>query len=113
MNCRNLIKLYLSSLRSNDDAIGNELLDILIKFSPKSLTNITLSGNWWYSIDAFENFFESYRERKSLYFGIDEKIGKSTITSQHINLVKKYYKEGIIKRSYHIDSWGSYLELTL
>jgi hypothetical protein len=35
LNCRNLIRLCLDSLNENDN-IGNELLNILIKFSPKS-----------------------------------------------------------------------------
>jgi hypothetical protein len=60
MNCRNLESLYLNSLDEND--IGDKLLDLITKFSPKSL--------WEYSIDAFEKFFESYRKRKLLCFNI-------------------------------------------
>jgi hypothetical protein len=65
LNCRNLIILRLDSLNENDN-IGNELLNILIKFSPNSLTKITISGNWKYSIDVFERFLENYRGRKLL-----------------------------------------------
>ncbi|RIA83434.1 hypothetical protein C1645_786335, partial [Glomus cerebriforme] len=65
LNCRNLedIKFYGLDFVNDDDNIGDELLDILTKFSPNSLTKILISGGWKYSIDAFERFFESCRER--------------------------------------------------
>jgi hypothetical protein len=97
MNCKNLNKLYLYSLMDENNYIGDELLDILTKFSPKSLNYITISKDWRYSIDAFENFFESYRERKLLYFNVCD-IGNS-ITTEHVNVVKKYFDEGIIANS--------------
>ncbi|PKC60723.1 hypothetical protein RhiirA1_467643 [Rhizophagus irregularis] len=95
MNCRNLISLNLDSLRENNNNIGDELLDILTKFSPRCLTNIMISGDWKYSIDSFENYFESYRERKSLRFMINCLNGNK-ITPIHIEVVRKYYEEGII-----------------
>ncbi|RGB26517.1 hypothetical protein C1646_770331 [Rhizophagus diaphanus] len=66
---KNLACLYLHGLDKNDD-IGDELLNILTKFSPETLTEIEVSGYWKYSIDTFENFFKSYKGRKSLHFEI-------------------------------------------
>jgi hypothetical protein len=42
-NCRNLKRVYLDSLDENND-IGDKLLDILTKFSPKSLSGIIISS---------------------------------------------------------------------
>jgi hypothetical protein len=98
INCRNLKILQLNSLNENND-VGDKLLDILTKFSPKSLNYICISGGWEYSIDAFERFFESYRERKLLYFNIvDDEVGEY-LTTEHVNIVKKYFYEGIIENS--------------
>jgi hypothetical protein len=102
-NCRNLKSLWLDSLNENDD-IGDKLLDILTKFSPKSLVGITISSDWRYTIEAFERFFESYRERKLFYFDIyfDIDIG-DFITTEHVNVVKKYFDEGVIENSNILD----------
>jgi hypothetical protein len=56
-NCKILANLNLDGLNENDN-IGNELLNILIKFSSKSLTNITLSNKWKYSIDILKDFLK-------------------------------------------------------
>jgi hypothetical protein len=96
MNCRNLKRLSLNSLYDVDD-IGDELLGILTKFSPKSLNKITINGNWKYSIDVFENFFESYREQKLLLINIYN--GRDYIKIEHLNVIKKYFDEGIIKKT--------------
>jgi hypothetical protein len=98
-NCRNLINIDLNSLNKIND-IGDKLLDILAKFSPKSLNNITISGDWMYSIDAFEQFFESYRERKLHYFNINNDFDfESSITIEHLKVIKKFFDEGIIEVS--------------
>ena len=102
LNCENLKKVILDSLilNENDDDIGDELLDILSKFSPKSLVDVTISENWKYSIDAFERFFESHREQNLHYFGIIHH--KDYITEDYkcyAIIVKKYIDEGVIKRS--------------
>ncbi|PKB94739.1 hypothetical protein RhiirA5_438131 [Rhizophagus irregularis] len=55
---------------NDENNIGDNLLDILTKFSPKSLTKIVIGAGWKYSVDAFERFFESCRERKLYFFGI-------------------------------------------
>ncbi|GBB99218.1 hypothetical protein RclHR1_03450013 [Rhizophagus clarus] len=98
LNCNDLIFLKFRSLNRNYD-IGDELLDILTKFSPKSLTMITLSEDWKYSVDAFESFFESYRgQEESLYFNLLG-IHLDYITMEHIKIIRKYFDEGIIKNS--------------
>jgi hypothetical protein len=74
----------------------NELLDILTKFSPKSLTNIIIGGDWKYSVDAFERFFESYRERNLLNFGI---TSEDNITEDHEDIIRKYINEQVINES--------------
>lgn len=65
MNCRNLT--YLEFRRLNEYLIGDELLDILTKFSPISLTKISLSSCWEYSIDMFKSFLESYRDENYFF----------------------------------------------
>jgi hypothetical protein len=97
MNCRNLKSLDLNGLNENND-IGDKLLDILTKFSPKSLNDIIIRGNLKYSIDTFEKFFESYRERKLHRFNISY-TENGHITTEHINVVKKYFGEGVIENS--------------
>ncbi|PKC66875.1 hypothetical protein RhiirA1_511084 [Rhizophagus irregularis] len=98
MNCKILVRLSLDSLGSCNEnyGIGDELLDILTKFSLKTLTHITINGNLVYSIDAFEKFFESCRGRKLIYFNIN---GKRTIIEKYKDIFKKYYEEGIITGS--------------
>jgi hypothetical protein len=92
------IRFYSLDFIINDDNnnIGDELLDILIKFSPESLTDIRISGSWKYSIDALERFFESFKERTLSYFALEDGYH---ITESHRAIVNKYMKEGVIKRS--------------
>ncbi|GBB98243.1 hypothetical protein RclHR1_03180008 [Rhizophagus clarus] len=99
MNCRNLINLSLILKNLNEDGdVGDELLDILTKFSSKYLAHIRISGVWNYSIDAFEKYFESYRGRKLFSFYIYE-YPKGSITTEHAKIVRKYFNEGIIVNS--------------
>ncbi|RIA92871.1 hypothetical protein C1645_763799 [Glomus cerebriforme] len=72
---------------NENDNIGDELLDILIRFSPKSLTDVIVGGDWKYSIDAFERFFESCREKNLHYFGI---TSEDHITEDHKIIIRKY-----------------------
>jgi hypothetical protein len=95
LNCSKLSRLRLKNLYENNK-IGDELLDILTKFSPLSLNNIKLSGGWKYSIDAIERFFESYRGRKLLEFGIKDNIHEDNFTIEHIKIIRKYINEGVI-----------------
>jgi len=81
---------------SNNNIGGDELLNILSKFSPESLNEIIISGNWKFSIEVFERFFESFRERNPLYFSIDIHNGKHYVTEDHKAIIKKYINEGVI-----------------
>jgi hypothetical protein len=100
LNCKNLALLELDSLylllNSENYYLGDELLYNLTNFSPKSLINISISGDWNYSIYAIELFFESCRERNLLYFGFTH---DHYITENHIIVIKKYINEGVIKEA--------------
>ncbi|CAB5165175.1 unnamed protein product [Rhizophagus irregularis] len=90
LNCKYLedIKFYGLASVITDDNIGDELLDILTEFSPNLLTKILLSGSWNYSINAFERFFESHREKRPLsIFEI------RNISEENKVIVRKYIKE--------------------
>ncbi|CAG8576558.1 20281_t:CDS:2 [Rhizophagus irregularis] len=73
LNCRNLEDISFDNINfiinENDDDVGDELLNILTKFSPKSLTHITISGSWKYSLDSFERFFAIVYKDERLYDG--------------------------------------------
>jgi hypothetical protein len=101
MSCRNLKSLCLNNLNENCNNIGDNLLDILAKFSPKTLIDIEISGKWEYSIVAFVNFFESYRERKLHQFNIayDAFEDYDYITTEHLNVVEEYFDKGIIENT--------------
>ncbi|RGB23228.1 hypothetical protein C1646_774819 [Rhizophagus diaphanus] len=105
LNCRFLKTIVLKSLEfftnGNDNNIGDGLLNIFILFSPKSLNEIFISGFWKYSIDAFSQFFESFREQPLHYFGINyNKLSNSNITDDHKIIVRKYIDEGVVKHIY-------------
>ncbi|CAB5350013.1 uncharacterized protein OCT59_000412 [Rhizophagus irregularis] len=106
-NCKGLVRLYLDNADEIND-IGDKLLGILAKFSPESLTNIGISGNWKYTIDAFTNFLESYRGRKLTSFDINGYYGEPmvAITTEHINVIRKYYNEEIVESSNILDSYS-------
>ncbi|CAB5185245.1 unnamed protein product [Rhizophagus irregularis] len=95
-NCRNLKSLRFNSLNEIKN-IGDGLLNILAKFSPKSLSSISISGKWKYSVGSFENLFESYKKRRLLHFDIHDEI--VYITTEHAKVVKKYFDEGVIAYS--------------
>uniref|UniRef100_U9TRY5 Uncharacterized protein n=1 Tax=Rhizophagus irregularis (strain DAOM 181602 / DAOM 197198 / MUCL 43194) TaxID=747089 RepID=U9TRY5_RHIID len=104
LNCRNLKTIKLDGLKFfvdiNDSNIGDELLDVLVKFSPKSLDDIAISECWKYSIEACERFFESYRKQPLSSFGIiryDERIDRNYVTKEHKDIINKYFNEGVLK----------------
>ncbi|RIA87518.1 hypothetical protein C1645_807280 [Glomus cerebriforme] len=100
INCKYLKALRLDSLDVDEnDNIGDELLDILTKFSPISLNDIAISGGWKYSIDTFERFLESYRERSLHYFYLIYNV-QYCITESHKIIISKYIDEGVIKYSF-------------
>ncbi|PKC54042.1 hypothetical protein RhiirA1_478096 [Rhizophagus irregularis] len=81
-------------MNDENDNIGDNLLDILTNFSPKSLTKIVIGAGWKYSVDAFERFFESCRERKLYFFGITHNGDNfENITYKHLNIIRKYMDE--------------------
>ncbi|RGB23230.1 hypothetical protein C1646_774821 [Rhizophagus diaphanus] len=102
INCRYLKTIRFDSLDffmdENDNNIGDELLDILISFSPKCLNDITISKSWKFSINTFERFFESFRDRPLHYYYMICH-GRSYITEEHKIMVKQYIEEGVIKYS--------------
>ena len=104
LNCRSLEFIWFDSLDSHvngNDYIGDELLDILAKFSPNCLTEIYISFNQKYSIDALERFFESCRERTLYEFGfIYGDTYKHNITKDLKAVVDKYVKERVVINSY-------------
>ncbi|GBB85334.1 hypothetical protein RclHR1_01190010 [Rhizophagus clarus] len=102
LNCKNLKEVKFDSLYAfinlNDNILGDELLDILIKFSPKSLNIITISAIWKYSIDGFENFFENYRDCTLRQFNLCKNYDYD-ITEDHKAIINKYVDEGVIRSS--------------
>ncbi|PKY57102.1 hypothetical protein RhiirA4_411527, partial [Rhizophagus irregularis] len=99
LNCKYLEVVKFDSLYAfinlNDNILGDELLDILAEFSPKFLTNITISAIWKYSIDGFIRLFESYKERNLRHFNLCKNYDYD-ITEDHKVIIKKYIDEGII-----------------
>ena len=98
LNCRYLEYIWFCSLdvHANGNDIGDELLDILTKFSPNSLTEIFISQGWKYSVGALEKFFESCKERTLLRFGFVAEYSNH-ITKDHNVIIERYVNEGIIK----------------
>src|ERR1043166_9323822 len=96
--CLKSIRFDSFNLITRDENIGDELLDILTKFSPKALTDITISGYWKCSVDAFERFFESCRTRTLLSFVVICAY-QCYITEDHRAVIRKYVNEGVIKES--------------
>ena len=92
-----MFRIY-SFTRSQQGRYRNELLDILTKFSPNSLTKIFISADWEYSIDALERFFENCRERTLHQF---EFIYTSRLSYYYIGIAEEH-KE-IIKKYISID----------
>ena len=84
---------------SGNDNTGDELLDILTKYSPNSLTEIRISSGWKYSIEAFERFFESCRKRPLSYFGFIVENMYCTTPNYYGAIVREYVKQGVIMES--------------
>ncbi|GBC03823.1 hypothetical protein RclHR1_05340009 [Rhizophagus clarus] len=96
-NCRNLVELNLSndSVYLNYNA-GNDLLNILAEYSPKSLTNITISYIWNFSPNVLERFFESFRKQPLFYFHVKDSYYFEDIYKIK---VRKFIDEGVVKYS--------------
>jgi hypothetical protein len=98
--------LFNASDCTGSKGSGDELLDILTKFSPNSLTNISISEGWKYSIDALKIFFESCREQTLQYFEFTIN-NNDCITEEHEAIVSKYLKEGVIAKYPYRKWYGS------
>jgi hypothetical protein len=97
LNCKNLTSIVFDSLNNDVNKNGDELLNILAKFSPKSLIEISISGFWKYSTGAFERLFESFRDRTLECFKIIHlNQANANITGIHKMIVSQYIVEGII-----------------
>jgi hypothetical protein len=98
LNCRCLKRVVMRICSSEflNGNMGDDLLDNLTKFAPSTLTEIFISRGWKYSIDAFEQFLESCRDRSLRSFGFTYH-DMNYITEGHEVVVKRYIKEGVIK----------------
>ncbi|RIA90120.1 hypothetical protein C1645_876312 [Glomus cerebriforme] len=94
LKCSHLKSIYL--LICNDGKFNcDELLEVLVNFSPTTLHEFTLSGKWIFSINALQSFFESWRNRFPIIFNQDIE----NVKKENKMIVKKYYDEGIIKET--------------
>ncbi|RIA88920.1 hypothetical protein C1645_806539 [Glomus cerebriforme] len=102
LNCCFLEKLAFDSINffaNKNDNIGDELLDILTKFSPKSLKDIAITEKWKFSTISLENFF-----KKRLLYSFDIIFDSCNhdqhyFTANHEYMVMKYILEGVISQS--------------
>ncbi|CAB4413319.1 unnamed protein product [Rhizophagus irregularis] len=94
-NCKNLVEINLSHDYTDDDSSsGDDLLNILADYSPKSLTNITTSSSE-FSARVLDRFFESFRKKPLNYFHV-----KNTYyLDKYEDIVRKFINEGIVKYS--------------
>jgi hypothetical protein len=83
----------------NDLYVGDEILDILVEFSPKSLVSISLSEYWKFSIPEFGRFFERWGRRSALKFDVLYKGDENYFTKQHSDIVRRFYLDGVIRKS--------------
>jgi hypothetical protein len=99
-NCRNLIEINLSNdsdySNYNTMTSGNELLNILAEYSPKSLTNISISYIWSFSAYVLERFFESFRKQPLHYFHIKDSY---YFEDKYKVMVRKFINEGVVEYS--------------
>jgi hypothetical protein len=102
-NCLRLIKLNLSNLSSIDDEDEpdyDKLLEILVKFSPKTLHEFTFN-NFIFTLDGLKNFFENWKGRKSLIFNIHY-YTRNDFTDDYKMVIKEYLDEGVIKETKNV-----------
>ncbi|EXX60331.1 uncharacterized protein OCT59_010104 [Rhizophagus irregularis] len=67
INCSRLIKLNLS-INNEDELECDEILKIIVKFSPETLHEITFCANFIFTLDGLIDFFENWKGRKPLIF---------------------------------------------
>jgi hypothetical protein len=101
LNCRKLQDLSFYCINhfvDHDDNIGDDLLDILSLYNDNSLFNILISGNWGYSINSLERFFESFREKNLSSFNVIHDRNYY-VTDKHKEIIRKYINEGVVRYS--------------
>jgi hypothetical protein len=98
INCNYLKYLRLDCLRPKTENVGDEILDIIVKYSSFTLKEIHLSDTWVISVCGFERFFESWKGRNPVDFEIiyHNYNNYSYITANHKNIIRKYINEGVI-----------------
>ncbi|CAB5396062.1 unnamed protein product [Rhizophagus irregularis] len=101
INCNYLEYLRLDCLHPKAEKMGDEILDIIIKYSPFTLKEIHLSETWMFSVGGFERFFDSWKGRDPVDFEIiyNDYNNYSYITANHKNIIRKYVNEKVINFS--------------
>src|SRR5207247_10265985 len=94
INCTYLKEINLCIENEVDQLIYDELLEILVNFSSRSLHTVIFEG-LKFTIEGLRNFFENLRDRVPITFCYCNKISK-----EHKKIFKKYYDEGVIKNFY-------------
>ncbi|GES78731.1 hypothetical protein GLOIN_2v1545329 [Rhizophagus clarus] len=101
INCNYLKYLRLDCLHPKPENMGDEILDIIIRYSPFTLKEIHLSDTWMFSVDGFKRFFESWKGRNLIDFEIiyHNYNNYSYITTNHKNIIRNYINEKVINFS--------------
>src|SRR5947207_12021659 len=94
INCTYLKIMYLHNKNEVNQLIYDELLEILVKFSSKSLCKVCFK-NLKFTIEGLGNFFENWRVRVPITFGYYDY--NNNLSKEHKMIFKKYYDEGVIK----------------
>src|ERR1044071_6477418 len=94
INCTYLKKISLYIENDVNHLIYDELLEILVNFSSKSLHTVTFRG-WKFTIEGLRNFFENWRNRVPITF----RYYVNNPSEEHKKIFKKYYDEGVIKET--------------
>ncbi|RIA94288.1 hypothetical protein C1645_873552 [Glomus cerebriforme] len=93
LNCRQLRKVYFST--NNQNLVCDELLEIIVKFSSRSLYEFAFDDNWNFSVSGLQSFFENWKGRIPLIFH-HYFCEQDFWTEQHDMIVKKYREEGVV-----------------
>ncbi|CAB4440239.1 unnamed protein product [Rhizophagus irregularis] len=104
LNCNKLRELDIS-IKFEDDAGNNhereiicdEILNYLLNYSSRNFDEFAFDQNWRFSVNNLKNFFEGWRGRKPIKF-ITRFHKCHHFTQKHIEIVQKYYDEGVIDK---------------
>ena len=96
LNCTQLKEVNLSTFNEGM-IICDELLEILMNFSPKTLYKFSYCEEWNFSVNGLQTFFENWRSRIPIEFNtcFDRSM---FYTEEHIAVLKKYLDEGVISK---------------